>query len=61
MMLAKETATLDEEEGAEEEEGREEGAAGSTKAASVGPTCGRFAVSYVALLQVDSLLMVPMT
>ena len=61
MMSAKETATLDEEEGAEEEKDQEEGAAGLAEAASVGSTCSRFAVSYAALLQVDSLLMAPVT
>ena len=61
MMSAKETTTLDEEKGAEEEEDQEEGAAGSAEAASVGSMCSRFVVSYTALLQVDSLLMAPVT
>jgi len=55
MMSARETATLNEEEGAEEEEGREEGVA------SEGSTQGCFAASCVALLQIDSLLMAPLT
>ena len=61
MMLAKETSTLEEEGGADEEEGREEGATGFVVAAFKGSTWGRFAVSYAALLRIDSLLMAPMT
>ena len=61
MMLVREIASLDEEEGAYEEEGREEGATGFVVAAFKGSTWGRFAVSYAALLRIDSLLMAPMT
>ena len=50
MMLARETASLDEEEGVDEEEGREDGATGFAGAASEGSTRGRFVASYVALL-----------
>ena len=53
MVSTKETAVLNEEEGAKEEE-----AAGSAGAASVGSTQGRFVASYATL---DSLLMAPMT
>jgi len=58
MMSARETSTLEDEEGADEEEGRMIGAAW---AASVVFTQGRFAASCVALLRIDSLLMAPMT
>ena len=46
---------LNEEEGAEEEEGRKEGAT------SEGSIWGYFVASCTALLQIDSLLMAPMT
>ena len=50
-----------EEEGVEDEEGQVEGVARSNGVASEGSTCGRFAASYAALHQIDSLLMAPMT
>ena len=61
MMSTREIVALDEEEGAKKEEVREEGVVGSAEAAFEGYTHGHFAVSYAALLQIDSLLMVPMT
>ena len=58
MMSARETLAQEEEKGADEEEGREVGAAG---VAFVFTKCGRFAANCAALLQIDSLLMAPMT
>ena len=51
----------EEEEGAEDEEGREEGVVGFARIVSEGSTHGGFAASYVALRQIDFLLMAPMT
>ena len=61
MTSTRETSAQDEEEGAEEKEGREEGVAGSTGVAFVGFTHGCFAASCIALCQINSLLMAPMT
>ena len=55
MLSVRETSALDEEDGVDEEEGRGVGAA------SVVSTRGPYATSYTALLQIDSLLMAPMT
>ena len=51
----------DEEEGVEDEECQEEGAAGSIGATLEGFTRSHFVASCVALRQIDSLLMAPMT
>ena len=58
MMSARETIALDEEEGAEEEDGCKEGVVGAT---SENSTRCCFVASYAALLQIDSLLMAPIT
>ena len=61
MMLTRETAAQDEEEGIEEEEGREEEAAESVGVAFVGFIRGHFATSCTTLCQIDSLLIAPIT
>ena len=58
MMSARETLALEEEERVDEEEGRKVGAAG---VAFVVSTWGYFATNCAALLQIDSLLMAPVT
>ena len=58
MMATRETLVPEEEEGgANEEEGLEAGAA----SIKVDSTWGCLAASYASLLQIDSLLMAPMT
>ena len=57
-MSARETLAQEEEEGADEEEGQEVGAA---RVAFDVTKWGHFAANCAALLQIDSLLMAPMT
>ena len=57
-MSTKETFALEEEERVDEEEGREVKVVGATFVISI---CGRFITSCAAILQINSLLMAPMT